>query len=205
LALALGGIPFEDKRVEFAEWQGLKPKTPFGQLPVLSIDDGPFRAQSLALLRWVGSELAPQLYPKNQLLDIEEALGVLDDFDKARNPALSLNSFPEKYGHAHNWHKTEEGQATIKALREKVVSETLPKYASFLEAMLSKNDNQWLASKDSPTLADCVAVPFLRSFTLGHLDHIPVDSLDKYPVLVEYVKRFCSLPQIHGRYSKGLY
>lgn len=112
----------------------------------------------------------------------------MDDFDRDRSPALSLNSFPEQYGHAHGWHKTEEGQAAVKALREEVVTQILPKYSSFLEGMLTRNDNQWIASEDGPALADCVAVPFLRSFTMGHFDDIPVDCLIKYPALVDYIK-----------------
>jgi hypothetical protein len=37
-ALVLGGVPFFDNRIEFAEWTDMKPTTPFGQLPLLSID-----------------------------------------------------------------------------------------------------------------------------------------------------------------------
>ena len=35
LALAIGGIDFEDDRVPFADWPRRKPGTPFGGLPVL--------------------------------------------------------------------------------------------------------------------------------------------------------------------------
>lgn len=205
LALALSGVPFEDERIKFPQWMELKPQTPFGQLPVLSIDNGPLRGQSGAILRWVGTELAPQLYPKDKLLDIEEAIGLIEDFHMARAPAIYMNMRPENFGHPADWNKSEEGQATVKALREKVVSETLPKFASYITALLEKNDNQWIASKEGPTIADCVAIPFLRSFTMGHIDHIPVDCLDAYPALVDYIRRFCALPEISGRYEKGLY
>ena len=201
----MSGIPYEDERIKFPEWTELKPKTPFGQLPVMSIDNGPLRAQSGAMLRWIGTELAPSLYPKDKILDVEEAIGLIEDFGTARMPALYVNMRPENFGHPADWSKTEEGQATVKALRAKVVTELLPKYAAYITALLEKNGNQFLASKDGPTIADCVAVPFLRSFTMGHMDHIPVDCLDAYPAIVDYIKRFCALPQIAGTYEKGLY
>jgi glutathione S-transferase len=196
-----------DQRVAFSDWPDVKRTTPFGKVPVLSVDGGPPRAQSGAMLRWIGTDLAPELYPKDKLYDVEEALGLLDDFDRAREPAIVINMFPEWYGYAPGWNKTEEGQATVKALRAKLVGEILPEYAAHLEQMLAKYGPEgWLASpSDSgPTLADCVAVPILRYLTLGVADHVPADCLDKYPALVDYVKRFCSLPQVAGRYSKGL-
>ena len=41
LALALAGKEYEDDRVKFPDWKDLKPKTPYGQLPVMTIDDDP--------------------------------------------------------------------------------------------------------------------------------------------------------------------
>ena len=49
LALWLGEIDFEDVRIPQVEWAALKGQTPFGQLPVMSIDGGPYIAQSNAM------------------------------------------------------------------------------------------------------------------------------------------------------------
>ena len=49
LAFWLGEIDFEDVRVPQVEWAALKGQTPFGQLPVMSIDGGPYIAQSNAM------------------------------------------------------------------------------------------------------------------------------------------------------------
>ena len=54
LALVLSKTPFEDHRIQFSEWGELKPKTPDGQVPLLTVDDGPVRTQSRAIVRWVG-------------------------------------------------------------------------------------------------------------------------------------------------------
>ncbi|CAI5441900.1 unnamed protein product [Caenorhabditis angaria] len=50
----LAGIEFEDVRLPIAspEWEALKPSTPFGQLPVLSVD-GFEIPQSAAILRYL--------------------------------------------------------------------------------------------------------------------------------------------------------
>jgi len=60
LALVLGKIPFEDVRVQMADWPALKASTPYGQLPMMSIDGAEPMAQSDAMLRYAGT-LATQV------------------------------------------------------------------------------------------------------------------------------------------------
>jgi glutathione S-transferase len=60
LLFTLAGAEFVDKRITFDEWRGadgaaLKEKTPFGQLPVLQLDDGSYQAQSAAIDRYVAA------------------------------------------------------------------------------------------------------------------------------------------------------
>lgn len=57
LALVMTGTEFEDKRINFDEWGALKPTTPYGQLPLMTVTsaDGTTKtfAQSVAMMRWV--------------------------------------------------------------------------------------------------------------------------------------------------------
>ena len=69
LALWLGGIAFDDVRLPHADWAELKGQTAFGQLPVMSIDGGPYIAQSNAMLQYAGA-LAPKLCPADQFLEV---------------------------------------------------------------------------------------------------------------------------------------
>ena len=209
LALVLAGIDFEDDRISFDSWKELKPTTPFGQLPLLQVNDGPVQTQSMAMLRWVGAQdKAGALYPVTTdaaaAYAIEEALGVLQDFQNSWTPCLYMGRKPEVFGHAPGLGQTEQGKALIQKVREQWVKESLPNYCVNLEKLLTKHDGAWLASNgDAPTIADCVAVPFLRSFTRGHIDHVPTDVLDAYPAIKKYVQRFCA--KVPGRYADGLH
>ena len=55
LAFAFAGVEFEDDRIKFPQWQELKPTTPHGTLPIMTIDDGPVITQSQAMLRYAAS------------------------------------------------------------------------------------------------------------------------------------------------------
>ncbi len=50
--LNYGAVPFEDVRFKREQWPELKPKMPFGQVPVLEVD-GKMLAQSSAMERYV--------------------------------------------------------------------------------------------------------------------------------------------------------
>ncbi|CAE7620368.1 CACNA1D [Symbiodinium sp. CCMP2592] len=69
LALFVGDVDFEDKRVTHQEVQelNLKGQLPFGQVPVLELDGQVF-AQTEALLRWAGREA--KLYPEEPELQL---------------------------------------------------------------------------------------------------------------------------------------
>lgn len=205
LALVLAGADFEDDRVGFADWPALKPTTPFGQVPLMTVDNGPVRTQSGAMLRWVGSTLSETLYPANKVFDIEEAIGVFEDLEKAWMPSFYMAMKPANFGRAEGFEKTEEGQKTVAAMRTDFVANKLPLYLTHLTSLLEKNDNKWLASTDAPTIADCKVVAFLRNFTRGHIDSVPADCLEKHPKIVEYIKRFCALEQVKGRYTTGVF
>jgi glutathione S-transferase len=62
LAMVIGKVAFEDDRVKFADWPGLKASTPFGALPVLEVD-GQAVAQSNTINRYVGKLTG--LYPND--------------------------------------------------------------------------------------------------------------------------------------------
>ncbi len=56
LALHLGGVEFNDDRIDFNDWPGKKPMMPYGAVPVLKIEGKPDLAQSNAILGLIGSQ-----------------------------------------------------------------------------------------------------------------------------------------------------
>lgn len=206
LAFYLSGTEFEDIRIQFSEWAEMKPKTPYGQLPLLTTSDGgEIRTQSNAMLRWVAT-LNPEkgLYPVDKLFDIEEAIGVVEDMNKSFSPCLYLGMRPQVFGHPEDLNKTTEGKAMIAQFRKTWVTDQLPRFLKYISDIIEKNGGKWLVKGDNPTIADCKAVAMLRSFTKGHMDHIDPKCLEINPVVVDYAKRFCALEGVKGRYKNGI-
>ena len=111
LALILSGLDFEDDRIPCDQWNDLKPQMPFGQLPVLSIDDGPLQTQSMAILRWVGLQNNRKLYPAEAVFAIEQALRVVEDLRKSWTPCLAMGRSPLQYGHSEEFFENDDSWA----------------------------------------------------------------------------------------------
>jgi len=71
-------------------------QTLYCQIPIVTLtnDDGSglvVRAQSTALVRWLATECASDtLYPKSNLYEIKEAIGVLDDMMNSLKPCFYM-------------------------------------------------------------------------------------------------------------------
>jgi glutathione S-transferase len=187
-----------DDRIKFPQWGELKPKTPHGTLPVMTIDDGPMLTQSGAMLRYAGSlDKTGTLYPTDKMFDVEQAIGVVGDLTGAWSP----NLYPEGYN------QTDEGKELIKKMRTEFVTDggDLTKYLKYLSDLIEKNGGTFLCGGDKPTIADCIAIPTIRYFTLDNIDHVDTGpGCISNPTIVSYVERFCTLPEIKGRYTTGL-
>lgn len=168
---------FEDHRVAFPDWAGLKPTTPYGQLPLLSIDGGEPMAQSDAMLRYAGTLATANgvpLYPPEQMLAIEEALGFVGDLQRDWRPAVGIALSPALYGHdvvLHREHPQAGGTpqelaATVKRVREVFMAEAFPRFMGQLTKKLGDRGGYLVGL--APTIADCVllarALPLIVSF-----------------------------------------
>ncbi len=78
LAMHLGGIAFEDRRIAGKDWPALRDKTPFQAMPVLEVD-GKVITQSNTINRYLG-KLAG-LYPKDdwQAALVDEVMDAVED------------------------------------------------------------------------------------------------------------------------------
>ena len=207
LALLLSATPFEDVRVPFSEWPAMKPTTPNGQLPIMTIggDDTNVKTQSKAMLRWVGMTKSNTLYPTDKVFEIEEMIGNLEDLQRAFHPAHYMGMRPENFGYPEKFQSTEEGKKLIESMRTKFVKDELPKYIKCFTDKMEQHGGPFLVAGSEPTVADCAAVPVLRMLTCGFVDNVDPTCLDAYPTIVTYIKNFCALEPVKGRYNSGIY
>ena len=96
-ALQLAKIKYENLYVTKETLQPLKPKLPFGQVPVFEMNDkdGEMTSQSEAFLRFVGK--FADLYPSDpyKALKVDEMLGAVQDISGLLRPSF-MESSPEK-------------------------------------------------------------------------------------------------------------
>ena len=198
-----------DDRIQFSQWKDLKAKVPHGTLPVMTIDDGDLLTQSGAMLRYAASlDTSHALYPPSNVYAVEEAMGIVGDFIQAWSPCLYLGMRPTKFGYPEGYNQTDEGKALIQRMRTEFTEGNdcqLGTYLRYLSDLIDKNGETYLCGGDTPTIADCLAVPAIRNFTRGHIDHVQADCIKTAnPSIVQYVERFCAHPRVKGRYTTGI-
>lgn len=207
LAAVIGDVPFEDNRVSGEEFGKMRAAgaLPNNQLPLLEIN-GRVTTQSLAMLRYVGR--LGGLYPKCTHFQraVDEAAETANDINATWTPCVWASVKPAALGFPDNFAKTEEGKAHIKAMRESWVANTLPNLAKALIRLLDKNagddgQHRFLAGGE-PTIADCIALPALKRYTLGFIDYVPTTVLDAYPALKAYIARVSALPKVAAYYER---
>lgn len=127
----LGGIDFEDERIQWADFAALKPSLPFGSLPILTVNDEQVYSQSDAILRYAGKLTG--LYPADLLdaMKVDEVLGGLHDLFKACS--------------------TDKSAEAVKVAE----SDAIPRYAGTLDKMYSENTSGPFLFGDKITVADC--------------------------------------------------
>ena len=182
-ALSIGGIAFEDDRIQPADWERRKADTPFGALPVLEVD-GQIVAQSNAINRYVG-KLA-DLYPSDpwQAALCDEIMEAAEDINTKIGATFFL---PEEQK---------------KAQREALVEGPIPFYLTRLQQRLEAHGGRYFAA-DRLSVADLKVFVWIRHLRSGALDHVPTDLPDRVaPKLLEHYERVKNDPRVKAYYAK---
>ena len=183
LALAIGGIAFEDHRFTFAEFADVRKATPFGQVPVLYVD-GALVTQSDAILRYAG-KLAG-LYPTDplQALLCDEVAYVVEEANVKLGPTFRMTGEEQK------------------AARLALVNGSMPVYLAWLQSKLVANGGEYFADKRL-TVADLKVFVDVRGLNSGRLDHVPTDLVEKVaPLLNAHMQRVAATPAVAQYYAK---
>jgi glutathione S-transferase len=183
LALAIGGIEFEDHRFSFPEFGDIRKTTPFGQVPVLHVD-GAQVTQCDSILRYVG-KLAG-LYPTDplQALLCDEVMYVVEEASVKIGPTFRM---------------TGEEQKTA---RLALVNGSMPQYLGWLQSQLLAHGGQFFAD-NRLTVADLKVFVDVRGLNSGRLDHVPTDLVEKVaPALNAHMQRIAQNPAVVAYYAK---
>lgn len=182
LAMNLGGVAFEDRRIPRADWPAYRDSAPFRALPMLEVD-GKVIAQSNTINRYVG-KLAG-LYPKDdwEAARVDEIMDAVEDITTRIGATIAM-----------------EGDAKVKA-REALVAGPIPRFLQQIEARLNSGGGEWFVEKRL-TVADLKCYLWVRWLKSGALDHIPADIADKEaPLLVKHFERVQNHPKIAAYYA----
>ncbi|XP_062560800.1 glutathione S-transferase-like [Armigeres subalbatus] len=178
LLMSYGNLPFEDIRIEFEDWPTVKPTTPMGQMPVLSVD-GKQVHQSLAMARYLANQVGLAGANDWENLTIDIVVDTINDF---RLKIVAAYYDPDENG-------KEKKFAIIK-------KEVIPFYLEKLEE-IARDNNGYLAN-GKLTWADLYFVGLL-----DYLNHLAnTDLIVDQPNLQKVVKNVTSIESIKNWIDK---
>ncbi|EFJ52621.1 hypothetical protein VOLCADRAFT_102603 [Volvox carteri f. nagariensis] len=182
ICLTIGKVPYEDVIYEFKTWQEHKAKMPFGQVPVLELEDGKMLAQSGAIERYV-AKLAG-LYPDDPLQAAlaDQAAFQMSDILELFTPTFQMS--PEE---------------KVKARQE--ILATKGKEKMLYLSKLLETSGEYVAG-DKLSYGDIVIFATLSNLVSGFMDGVPKDLLDEYPVLKAFRNKIASIPAVKEHYEK---
>lgn len=183
LALAIGGVAFEDHRFAFPEFAEVRKTAPFGQVPVLEVD-GVAVTQSDAMLRYAGK--LSGLYPADayQALLCDEVSFVVEEAGIKMGPTFRMSGEEQK------------------AARLALVNGSMPVYLAWLQKQLLTQGGEYFADKRL-TVADLKVFVDVRGLNSGRWDHVPTDLVERVaPALNAHMQRVAAHPAVTAYYDK---
>jgi len=149
LMLAHKGVEYEDNRITGDQWKALKPKTPFGGLPLLEYN-GLELSQSMTIGRFLAREMNLAGKTRTEEAQVDMVVDCIIDLIGARVKAV--------------FEKDEKVKAE---LMEKLKKETVPGAMANLEAILAKNGGKFMVGNDV-TWADFEVSNFFQAVLTEH-------------------------------------
>jgi len=174
LIFAYAGQKYEDKRLQPADWAALKPKTPFGQLPLLDIDNGKVvLSQSKAIARYLGNEF--NLVPKDHI--------------QAAKGDMLVDGLDDLMGKFGPWFR-EQDPAKKKELWTKLETDEIVPFLKLYEKLLAEGGTTYFTSNNI-TWADLALFNYIQSTQAKS-----PDLFKGLPKLTEFVNKISKEPKI---------
>ena len=163
LALHIAGVEFEDIRIKREDWAALKPKTPFGGMPVLEMPGRAPLGESNAILVFIGRQ--HDLHPK-------------DDFEAARHEAVMSQVEILRAVLGQTLRITDEAEK--KSAREGLAASFLPTWGENVDKQIG--DGPFFAGS-KVHVVDLKLYMTVRWLAGGKMDHIPTTIFSRLPRL----------------------
>jgi glutathione S-transferase len=182
LALFVAGIPFEDERLKSGEWSPRKAATPFGALPVLTVEGKGAIAQSNAILRFIGSQHG--LHPADpfEAARHEAIMGAVEDLRGRLAPVVRIKDEPER-----------------QRAREEFAAGYMQEWGGYAEKQLG--EGPFLAGA-ALSVADLKLFVALGTFAKGIIDHIPATVFHAFPKLMRLTDAVKQHPKVVAWYAR---
>jgi glutathione S-transferase len=182
LALFAAGVEFEDHRLPRGEWPALKPKTPFGSLPVFEMEGKPPISQSNAILAHIGRRYG--LLPKDdwEAMRHESLLSAAEDFRHVVNKTLGIQDAEE-----------------VKRKRAELVEGPMRTWLTNMEKQVTGP----FVGGSELSVADIKLFVVLAWLKGGVLDHVPATVVDPFPKLTKLHDRVKQHPKIVAWYARA--
>jgi glutathione S-transferase len=174
MIFALKEIPYEDVRIERADWPAQKEKFPWGQVPVLEINGKTVLAESLAITRYLARK-----YGLTGANEVE---------------AAKCDEYVDTIGEVRvHWfaYYFEKDAAKKETLKKELLDVILPKYFGKYETILKSSSGPYLLG-DQLAWADIVMAHSLEFYE----DFIDKNICKNFPSLQKLKEEVYNVPNI---------
>ena len=175
LTLAFSKIPFECERVKRQDWFKVKQNFPFGQLPIMILDNNKY-AHTHSIARFCA--IKSNLYSVNELeaIIIDQVLDWSNEITNKIAPSIRA-AMREK-----NFEKS-------KKLRKEFIDNELFIWFSYLEKLFDKSSSEKVFFNDKFSIADITTWRMILWFCSGKLEQINQEFISEFPLLENFFKK----------------
>ncbi len=181
LALFLAGVPFEDERLDRTKWDELRASSPFGGLPILTIEGRPPLAQSNAILSFVGRSHG--LHPEDEF-EAARHLAVMESVEEMRAKMGPINRIADP--------------AEKRKAREEAAAGFLPDWGRNVERQIA---GPFLGGARL-NVVDLKLFVATGPFLAGKIEHVPPDVWKASPKLLGVHAAVKAHPKVQAWYAR---
>ena len=189
LLLTIGGVNFSDERVPGAQWGALKPNTPWGSMPVLTLSDGKVLAQQRAIVRFIAKHVG--LYPGEDHF----AAGLIDSIIDACEDVQGINSV------GRGKEQSEKERDRLAAVSE---GGNIYKLLAKIDAFIAEHgDGNGHCVGDKLTVADIHVFSYTSNLGSGFFDGVPATVTNPFKNIQRVRKAVADLPAVQAWYTNN--